>query len=169
VGAQGVSSGTGSVYIYYGAPSGIGTAPTPLRDPLTTPGDVFGISVANAGDVNGDGYVDLVVGADGVSRATGNAYVFLGGPPSPLGPLVATLTDPGQVAADRFGISVASAGDVNGDGYADLVIGADGTSSAAGSADVYLGGTPALGPAITLANPGGIGSQFGASVFGASN
>jgi hypothetical protein len=82
---------------------------------------------------------------------------------------VATLTDPGQVAADRFGISVASAGDVNGDGYADLVIGADGTSSAAGSADVYLGGTPALGPAITLANPGGIGSQFGASVFGASN
>jgi hypothetical protein len=169
VGAQGVSSGTGSAYVYYGAPSGVGTTPTPLNDPRTTPGDAFGVSVANAGDVNGDGYVDLVVGADGVSSGAGDAYIFLGGPPSPLGPLVAALADPGQMAADRFGISVASAGDVNGDGYADLVVGADGVSSSSGGVDVYLGGTPALGAAITLANPGPTGGQFGASVFGASN
>ncbi len=169
VGASGASSSTGSVYVYFGGPSGLVTLPTTLNDPHTTAGDLFGLSVASAGDVNGDGYVDLAVAAQGVSSASGDVYLFLGGPPSPLGPLVATLSDPGQGPGDTFGASVASAGDLNGDGYADLVAGAPGVASSAGSAYVYLGGSPALGAAIPLASPAGAGGRFGGSVFGASN
>jgi hypothetical protein len=169
VGAPGVSNSAGGAYIYYGAASGIGTLPTALDNPDDTPGDSFGVSVACAGDVNGDGYTDLVVGAYNVSSATGDVDVFLGGPPSPLGPLVATLDDPEPAAADRFGVSVAGAGDVKGNGYSDVVVGADGASSSAGSVYVYPGGMPDLGAAVTLASPGGAGGRFGASVFGASH
>lgn len=85
--------------------------------------DLFGNSVACAGDINGDGFGDLVVG--------GASFVHSRGTASILGSLTGTAAIPqrileGAATSDSFGWSVAGAGDVNGDGYADLVIGAVG-------------------------------------------
>ena len=82
--------------------------------------------MATAGDVNGDGYADVVVGARGYSSSTGRAYVYLGGPGGLATTAATTLT--GEATSDYFGCSVATAGDVNGDGYADVVVGARGYS-----------------------------------------
>ena len=89
----------------------------------------FGISVASAGDVNDDGFDDVVVGAwgwDGGETTEGAAFVFLGSPIGIVGstPETAHAHIESNQAAARLGWSVASAGDVNGDGASDIVIGA---------------------------------------------
>ncbi len=106
-------------------------------------GDWLGYSVAGAGDVDGDGHGDLVVGAinawgNGFSEA-GQALVFSG----LSGSLVWRFEGPSSGA--RLGVSVAGAGDVDGDGLDDLIVGAPrnriGTLQDAGSAFVFSGGT----------------------------
>ena len=109
----------------------------PLRiDPLVTApdwaalgentGDEFGHAVSTAGDVNGDGYNDLAVGAwgndEGGLSNRGKVYVYHGSPAGP-GDTPAWFRS-GDAAGDQFGYSVSTAGDVNGDGYDDLVVGA---------------------------------------------
>jgi hypothetical protein len=144
VGSPGADDGRGRVDVYYGGPRGIGTAPSvTLRGGAR--GDQFGISVASAGDVNGDGYADLVVGAywadPGGRSDAGTASVFLGSA-SGVAATPARVLE-GAAWVDNFGYSVASAGDVNGDGYADLVVGAywadPGGRRSAGTASVFLG------------------------------
>ena len=106
------------------------------------PGDRFGDSVAPAGDVNGDGYDDLIVGALYANGGTGIAYVFYGGP------IVDDLPDlvfRGEANGDRFGYhqAVGGAGDFDGDGYDDLLVGGafhDAAGTDAGRAYVFLGG-----------------------------
>jgi hypothetical protein len=98
--------------------------------------DRFGWSVATAGDVNGDGYADVVVGAYWYGNLTGRAYVYLGGTSGLATTAATTLT--GEADSD-FGWSVATAGDVNGDGYADVVVGAYLYSVSTGRAYVYAG------------------------------
>ena len=100
------------------------------------PGAVdFGRSLSGAGDVNGDGYADVIVGA------TGQAYVFYG-TSSGLGSAGRTLlTGP---FADDYGRAVAGAGDVNGDGYADVLVGAPAFSSNSGRFYLYLGSATGL-------------------------
>ncbi|MCX7246552.1 MAG: VCBS repeat-containing protein, partial [Burkholderiales bacterium] len=102
--------------------------------------DSSGASVASAGDVNGDGLADLIVGANSSDPAGavdgGRSYVVFGkstttainlsGIASGAGGFVIN----GQCAGDRSGWSVASAGDVNGDGLADLIVGAIASSPA---------------------------------------
>jgi len=98
--------------------------------------DRSGISVSGAGDVNGDGIDDVIVGA---SRAdpnginSGAAYVIFGSPnglPSPLDPSALDGTNGfvlnGEVGNDEAGGAVSAAGDINGDGIDDLIIGAGG-------------------------------------------
>jgi hypothetical protein len=87
--------------------------------------------------VNGDGYADVVVGASGYSNYAGRASVYLGGP-SGLATTAATTLD-GEATTNFFGRSAATAGDVNGDGYADVVVGAFGYSTDTGRAYVYVG------------------------------
>ncbi|MGR3296522.1 MAG: FlgD immunoglobulin-like domain containing protein [Candidatus Bathyanammoxibius sp.] len=100
-------------------------------------GDNFGYSVSGAGDVNNDGYADLIVGAffnDAGEVNAGRAYVYSG----QGGVLLYTFT--GEAAEDVFGYSVSGAGDVNNDGYDDLIVGAyfnDAGGESAGRAYVY--------------------------------
>src|SRR5262249_42605100 len=97
-------------------------------------------SVASAGDTDGDGYADVIIGApdfdDTGMGAAGAAFIFLGDPNG----IVATNTATawtllrGGAADVRLGEKVASAGDVNGDGYGDVIV------SASGEALIFLGG-----------------------------
>lgn len=82
------------------------------------PGDHLGLSIESAGDVNGDGADDVIAGAPGAG-GKGQALVFSGKD----GARLLTLT--GEAFADRFGDRVAPAGDVDGDGCPDLLVGAD--------------------------------------------
>jgi len=93
--------------------------------------DYSGSAVAGAGDVNGDGYDDLLIGAlennEGPGNEAGQTYLILGkasgwGMDTDLGNADASFW--GEAASDFSGVSVAGAGDVNGDGYDDILIGA---------------------------------------------
>jgi hypothetical protein len=109
----------------------------------------FGMSVASAGDVDGDGFADVIVGArfanPGGRTNAGTASVYLGSPAG-LSSTPALVLE-GVAAGDEFGYSVGGAGDVDGDGFADVVVGAPradpGGRSNVGAASVYLGSSPA--------------------------
>ena len=131
-------------------------------------GDIFGSSVSNAGDVNGDGFDDLIVGArwaapGGVSTA-GSAFVYSGSDGSLL------YQWNGTAVHDYFGDSVAAAGDFNADGFADLIVGASGATSAgqayAGSAFVFSGMD---GSVLSQWSGAGVGESFGMAVSGAND
>src|SRR5206468_1524980 len=128
----------------------------------------FGQCVASAGDVNGDGIGDVVIGAPLYNNYQGAAFLYLGS----LAGLanVSAWTSLSSQSFANYGTSVATAGDVNGDGYGDVVVGADTWDAAngslvnAGAAFVYLG-TP-TGLAATAAWM--IESNEGASNYGHS-
>ena len=134
----------GRAYVYYGGPA-FDAVPDRILDG-SQPGEQFGIAVDGAGDVNADGYDDVVVGARFNSAGgfeAGIAYLFFGG--TGAGP-VPDLVLPSHSAGERMGFSVAKAGDVNGDGFDDVAVGAyhnpvEGFET--GRAYVYFGG-PAL-------------------------
>src|SRR6185503_9450467 len=136
--------------------------------------ELFGASVAGAGDVNNDGYDDLIVGAprfDGDFFDEGRAFVFLG---SATGPSTApSWTASGDQTGCRFGTAVASAGDVNHDGYADVIIGArnyDFVQVDEGRAFVYLGLAGGLATLpIWTAEPDQNLAGFGAAVASAGD
>lgn len=136
--------------------------------------EFFGFSVAGAGDVNGDGFDDVIIGAyrfDGGFFDEGRIFVFTGSSSGPS-PIPAWTADGGQTGA-WFGYSVASAGDVNGDGYADVIVGArlyDNLQVDEGRAFVYLGSSVGLGsvPAWT-GEPDQNRASFGSSVASAGD
>ena len=119
-------------------------------------GDQVGFSVSSAGDVNGDGFDDVIVGApygdDGGNKA-GEAYVVFG-KAGGFGPVdLGDIGDDGFVvqgpaASEYAGWSVSSAGDINGDGFDDLIVGVPGDfySSPEGSAYVIFGKAAGFGP-----------------------
>ncbi|NKB55076.1 MAG: hypothetical protein GKS00_01960 [Alphaproteobacteria bacterium] len=168
----------GEAYVVFGKASGIGVSVAGRRIVDLTKlsadegfviqgaaaGDQTGWSVSSAGDVNGDGFDDLIVGAPRGS-GTGMAYVVFGGasgfgiaedPGNPGGRRVFDLSvlspDEGFVirgaaAGDRAGFSVSSAGDVNGDGFDDLMVGAPYGGGTAGGGHVVFGGAFGAGTA----------------------
>ena len=101
--------------------------------------DYSGRTVASAGDVNGDGFADVIVGAwkaDAPGVNSGASYVVFGKASGFAANIDLSSLDgsigfklSGAAAGDQSGISVASAGDVNGDGFADLIVGAHAADS----------------------------------------
>ena len=159
--SPGGKASAGKSYVIFGRP-GLGSGGSLALSSLNgtngfvlngeAAGDESGHSVANAGDVNGDGIADLVIGArfasPGNKTGAGKSYVVFGsaGIGSAGSLALSNLNGTngfvlnGEALGDRSGISVGSAGDVNGDGIVDLVIGATEANSLPGRATSYLAG-----------------------------
>lgn len=175
---DGANSNEGRAYVYHGSAAGISASPNSTLDDANLPGAGFGSSVASAGDVNGDGYSDVIVGAyrynDGVNSAEGRAFVYHGSATGLSASPNSTPDDANQANA-LFGESVASAGDVNGDGYSDVVIGAsqydDGANTNEGRAFVYHGSATGLSasPNSTPNDGNQVSALFGCSVASAGD
>jgi hypothetical protein len=174
VGAQlndAAGSNAGRAYIYFGGASMNNTADVTLTGEV--PGDRFGTSVASAGDVNADGYPDVIVGAYNAflngSSIPGKAYIYFGGASMNN---TADVTITGAAHLDNFGNSVAGAGDVNGDGYSDVIVGAqfnDAGGGSAGRAYIYFGGASMdTTPDVTLTGAA-ISDGLGCSVASAGD
>ncbi len=120
--------------------------------------DDFGTAVAGAGDVNGDGYDDVIVGASSTTSSTGSAYVFLGSAAGVSSTADATLT--GGSTGALFGGQVAGAGDVNDDGYDDVIVGAIGHDEYRGRASVFLGSSAGISTTADTDLDGGESSDY---------
>jgi len=164
---DGGSDDEGAAYIFFGASNLSGTkalgggqsADVTILGKTTS--DSLGRNISSAGDVNGDGFDDFIVGVpydDGEAASAGAAYVFFGasnlsGTKTLGGGQSADVTILGKAASDYLGRGVSSAGDVNGDGFDDVIVGADGNDDAgsyAGAAYIVFGasnlsGTKSLG------------------------
>jgi hypothetical protein len=115
----------GAAFIYHGSSSGIGTTAA-ARVESNKALAQFGRLVSGAGDVNGDGYSDVIVGAHlyANGQATEGAFFVYHGSSSGISTTAATLVESNQATA-QMGYSVSGAGDVNGDGYSDVIVGAN--------------------------------------------
>jgi hypothetical protein len=142
----------GAVFVFHGSAGGVAAVPPAAAASVLQSGDgpSLGIEVRGAGDVDGDGYDDVIVGAGndlGGDLFGQGAFVFLGGasgipndaPRSAFGP---------AYYDSSFGASAAGAGDVDGDGRADLIIGDPGDYPASGAAFVFLGSADADGDRV---------------------
>jgi len=158
IGAPG--AGTGSVPIMFGR-----FFPQPTIDVTLTGGDAFGRGIAAAGDLNGDGFVDLAIASGG---DPGTVTIYNGGVG---GPTMGVTLLPGPVTAG-FGTTMASAGDVNGDGYGDLIVGGleaaqvffGGPSCAKAEAALTLPAA-ASGGALTVQGPGDVNGDGAPDVY----
>lgn len=146
----------GAAYVVFGKADGLqvslsavasGIGGFKIRGEL--PGDSAGYTVAGIGDANGDGVDDLLIGAneqDGGGLTSGAAYVVFGKADTAAVELSAVAAGQGgfkiigEAAGDKLGIYISPTGDVNGDGFADMIIGANGSGVGnAGAAFVVFG------------------------------
>ena len=167
VGQDAYSSYTGRAFIYFGGPVMDNIADVTMTGNSIF--DSFGCSVSIAGDVNGDGYSDVIVGAYGefiYNNYTGRAHIFFGGPAMDNIP---DVTMSGETVGGRYGWIVSTAGDVNGDGYSDVIVGADQYSSARGRAYVYLGSAAMNNTADLIVSGESTGDELGVSVSSAGD
>ena len=166
---------TGASYVVFGASTGL-----PAALDLSSlngsngfamsgaPNEETGIAVSDAGDINGDGIDDLIVGAwfatsNGVN--TGRSYIVFGATSSLPSPLELSglngsngfIVD-GEAARNILGVAVSAAGDINGDGTDDLIIGAPGASpngTYSGRCYVIFGASSGLPGAFALSSLNG--------------
>jgi len=152
IGAPGLQARAGKVYVYFGGPNVDSIPDVVLLDDKDFSFG-FGSSVAAVGDVNGDGRPDFVVGEPDLDRV----LLFFGG--ATIHPHPDVLLSPQYLTHEIFGWSVASAGDLNGDGYGDMLIGSPGyidnaVGSQPGRAYVVYGGvSPAGTPGAVIESP----------------
>lgn len=119
---------SGAAYLVYGTAERFTSATADLssavRFQAAAEGDKFGFSVAGAGDLNNDGFDDFLIGAPGVSVSRGSVYLFYGKEAAFTGELSEGVELYNGDAGDEFGYSMAGLGDVNGDGFDDMAVGA---------------------------------------------
>jgi len=174
VGAEAYDAGqnSGAAFVFVGSAAGIvgsnpGTAAAVLES--SDAGALMGASVAGAGDVNNDGYDDVIVGAEEFTNGQnkeGAAFVFLGNASG-----IATTAGAQLESNDAFALmggSVAGAGDVNGDGYDDVIVGAEAYASGDGAAFVFLGSSSGIVGSNPSTAAAGIESDQANALLGAS-
>ncbi|HEV7782338.1 MAG TPA: hypothetical protein VGO58_13785, partial [Chitinophagaceae bacterium] len=194
-----VIASTGQAFIYFGSPAGPSASPDITLQSSAAINALFGFSVSSAGDINNDGYDDVIVGAPGdqvtlnfgfplfnLANNIGKAYIYYGNSTPALisGSVVnihLTATDFlgatfGLTLNPLYGFSVSGAGDVNNDGFDDVIIGSPvytdlGTLTLAGRATIYLGSGSGLNTASPIHRSAGLLSNtlFGFSVSGAGD
>jgi hypothetical protein len=131
----------GRTFLYLGSASGLSTTAAWTQE--TNQANAVLIA-SGVGDVNGDGFADILLGSRQYSSGEtyeGKAFLFLGGPAGPASTPIWTAE--GNQAFAQFGFVPRSAGDVNGDGYGDILILADSyddPESNEGAAFLWLGG-----------------------------
>lgn len=154
--AIGTIAGGGSAWVFAGSASGLTVAPSvELRPPDEGIVGGFGRTVVAVGDVQADGFADLAVseplvpGDDGgVAVPVGRVHVYYGSIDGiPTRPDL-TLDYPGPAAFAWFGSGLAGGGDLDADGYADLIVGAE--RRGAGLAFVYRGSPTGIDPALAV-------------------
>jgi len=158
----------GRVFVYLGSASGLASTASWTAE-SNQAGAQFGVPVSSAGDVNGDGYGDLIVGAqsyDNPEANEGQVFLYLG---SSTGLAASPYwTAEGNQVEAAFGNAVSTAGDVNGDGYSDVIIGAkifDNGQAEEGKAFVYLGSATGLAASPSWTAEGNqSGAYFGFAV-----
>ena len=171
----------GRVVIYLGTPNGYDTVPNRVLIGNNNDG-TFGRKIREAGDINRDGFDDFLIGCSNARNLQGNTtnvgrvYVYYGsntGVNIGATQLLLAPVNVGSAITSRFGSSVSGAGDMNGDGFADIIIGAityvqPGTpSNAVGAAFIYLGSNIGIAnaPSATLLG-NNLNSSLGYSVAG---
>jgi ankyrin repeat protein len=162
VGAPGYNSEQGRVYVFYGGPE-MDTIPDKIFNGEKDTSAGFG-QWLNVGDLNGDQRPDLTVSARGWDNFRGRVYVFYGSQGADIDTTADMILD-GENPGDRFGCKHTLGNDVNGDGYLDLVVGAESwpNDNQQGRAYLYYGG-PDMDTApdvIFTGEAGEPGGQFG--------
>jgi FG-GAP repeat len=182
IGAPGVNSGAGASYVVFGH---TGSWASSLNLVSLNGANGFaitgiagvgwtssGVSVASAGDVNGDSIGDFIIGAPGINRGFGASYVVFGHRGSwPSSLNLASLNGVNGfsilgISDSSSGRSVAGAGDVNGDGIGDFIIGAPWFNSGTGESYVVFGHTGSWASSLNLASLNGAN---GFSILGISD
>lgn len=173
----GVDTLQGKAFVYHGVGAGVPTNSPSWEGQGPHRNARYGISVSSAGDVNNDGFDDIVVGADRYTSSgidtisnVGNGGVFIyHGSATGLDFNTAFVYE-GDIVASGLGLSVSNAGDVNGDGFDDVIAGAPNLS---GSSILSMGGSYAFyGSAVGLTDQDWfvqsdlMGARFGFSVSG---
>ena len=163
----------GHVFVYHGSAAGLSTTADWTRQSNAVNAN-FGRSVSCAGDVNGDGYSDLIVGSSGANggpAGEGQAFVYHGSPAGLAN--VPAWTGEGNLTGAQFGYAVSGAGDINGDGFDDIVVGAhryENGEPDEGRAYAYLGSSAGVQSTPAWSVEGDqIGARLGASVAGAGD
>jgi hypothetical protein len=144
----------GRVYVYSGKTGAL------LFTHDGEPGDLLGNGIEAAGDVDGDGHADVIAGAPGAHGGRGRALVLSGKDGSVL------RAFEGEAPGDGFGRKVSGAGDVDGDGHADVLVGADLCDSFgadAGRAYLFSGKD---GSVLLSLDGENAGDKFGVSLCG---
>ncbi len=157
IGAPGINDDTGSVIVASGLDGS-----TLYSFDGDTVGLRFGYQLNNAGDVNNDGYEDILISSESTNKA-GRVFVYDGFD----GSLIYEYS--GQNAYDSFGSAINTAGDLNQDGYADFIIGipyANSTANDSGAVEVYSG---ADGSLLYSYDGDGAGDVFGSAVADAGD
>ena len=159
IGYTGPGDFRGRALVYHGSESG----PALAADWVAIgdePGDYFGWCVAGAGDVNGDGYSDVIVGVRGHLETRGAAYVYYGSADGLSE--VPSWSQAEAPSGTSYGSAVSSAGDVNGDGYDDVLVGAHGNDRAY----LYLGGAAGLALDYAWMGFSSVAANYGGAVGG---
>ncbi len=135
VGSYRFNGSDGRALIYFGGATMKDSADIILSG-LEESTENFGWSVGTAGDVNNDGFDDILIGAKAYGRDTGRAYIYYGD--ITMADTAAVILT-GEKSRSEFGVSVSTAGDINFDGYDDIIVGAGGYQSAKGRTYIFLG------------------------------
>ncbi len=164
VGSSGPEVGSGAdsrAFVFHGSQNGLSLTPSWVKQSDQNTSS-FAFAVSGAGDVNGDGFADVIVGAPNYSNGQtgeGRAFVYHGSAAGLASS--AAWTAESQQAGAQFGTSVAGAGDVNGDGFSDVIVGADTFDGGEGRAYVYHGSASGLATTPAWVNETNQPGQYG--------